>query len=184
MVMIPRADQYRGSGLGARRSGSRQSADGGRSSDGRRRTVDRRAPNAERRIPSPGILHHMPSDVDAAVISNARLSDDYSVLSLEAPEIAALALPGQFVMVKPSRGHGPAAAAAFLDLRDPARSRRRADWHLALEQTHRDRHPAAVRGRIRRTRGVPRSARTSRSSRSTRQRRPGWSPAAWASHHF
>ena len=49
----------------------------------------------------------MPSDVDAAVISNARLSDDYCVVSLEAPEIAALAQPGQFVMVKPSRGLDP-----------------------------------------------------------------------------
>jgi dihydroorotate dehydrogenase electron transfer subunit len=49
----------------------------------------------------------MPSDVDAAVISNARLSDDYCILSLEAPEIAALAQPGQFVMVKPSRGMDP-----------------------------------------------------------------------------
>jgi dihydroorotate dehydrogenase electron transfer subunit len=49
----------------------------------------------------------MPSDIDAAVLSNARLSDDYSVVSLEAPEIAALAQPGQFVMVKPSRGMDP-----------------------------------------------------------------------------
>jgi dihydroorotate dehydrogenase electron transfer subunit len=49
----------------------------------------------------------MPADVDAAVLSNARLSDDYSVLSLGAPEIAALALPGQFVMVKPARGLDP-----------------------------------------------------------------------------
>jgi dihydroorotate dehydrogenase electron transfer subunit len=49
----------------------------------------------------------MPADVDAAIISNARLSDDYSVLSLEAPEIAALAQPGQFVMVKPARGMDP-----------------------------------------------------------------------------
>ena len=37
----------------------------------------------------------MPSDIDAAVISNARLSDDYCIVSLEAPEIAALAQPGQ-----------------------------------------------------------------------------------------
>ena len=49
----------------------------------------------------------MPSDVDAAVISNARLSDDYCVVSLRAPEIAALAQPGQFVMVKPSGGLDP-----------------------------------------------------------------------------
>jgi len=49
----------------------------------------------------------MPSDVDAAVISNARLSDDYCVVSLDAPEIAATAQPGQFVMVKPARGLDP-----------------------------------------------------------------------------
>ena len=49
----------------------------------------------------------MPLDIDAAVISNTRLSDDYSVLALAAPEIAAVAQPGQFVMVKPSRGMDP-----------------------------------------------------------------------------
>jgi dihydroorotate dehydrogenase electron transfer subunit len=49
----------------------------------------------------------MPLDVDAAVISNTRLSDDYSVVALAAPEVAALARPGQFVMIKPSRGIDP-----------------------------------------------------------------------------
>ncbi len=49
----------------------------------------------------------MPVDVDAVVISNTRLSDDYSVIALAAPELAALAAPGQFVMVKPSRGADP-----------------------------------------------------------------------------
>ena len=46
-------------------------------------------------------------DVDAAVISNTRLSDDYSVVALAAPEIAAEARPGQFVMIKPCRGIDP-----------------------------------------------------------------------------
>jgi dihydroorotate dehydrogenase electron transfer subunit len=46
-------------------------------------------------------------DVDAAVISNARLSDDYSVVALAAPGIAASARPGQFVMIKPCRGIDP-----------------------------------------------------------------------------
>src|SRR5262245_34979216 len=46
-------------------------------------------------------------DVDAAVIANTRLSNDYSVLALAAPEIAATALPGQFVMLKTSRGMDP-----------------------------------------------------------------------------
>ncbi|MFL6281351.1 MAG: dihydroorotate dehydrogenase electron transfer subunit [Vicinamibacterales bacterium] len=49
----------------------------------------------------------MPIDVNAAVISNRRLSDDYSVLALAAPEIASLAEPGQFVMIKSSPGVDP-----------------------------------------------------------------------------
>jgi dihydroorotate dehydrogenase electron transfer subunit len=49
----------------------------------------------------------MPVDVDAAVISNTRLSHDYSVVALAAPAVAALAQPGQFVMIKPSRGTDP-----------------------------------------------------------------------------
>ncbi len=49
----------------------------------------------------------MPVDVDAAVITNTRLSDDYSVLALAAPAIAAAARPGQFVMLKTSRGMDP-----------------------------------------------------------------------------
>jgi dihydroorotate dehydrogenase electron transfer subunit len=49
----------------------------------------------------------MPVDLDAAVVANTRLSDDYNLISFAAPEIAALARPGQFVMVKPSRGTDP-----------------------------------------------------------------------------
>lgn len=49
----------------------------------------------------------MPVDVDAAVLANARLSEDYCVVSLAAPAIARLAQPGQFVMVKPARGTDP-----------------------------------------------------------------------------
>jgi dihydroorotate dehydrogenase electron transfer subunit len=43
-----------------------------------------------------------PVDIDATVIANARLSRDYSVLSLAAPEVGARTRPGQFVMVKPA----------------------------------------------------------------------------------
>ena len=71
----------------------------------------------------------MPIDIDAAVISNTRLSDDYSVVALAAPEIAALAQPGQFVMVKPSAGVDPLLRrpfSIFEILRDAARRRRRA----------------------------------------------------------
>ncbi len=43
-----------------------------------------------------------PVDIDATVIANARLSPDYSVLSLAAPEVGKRTQPGQFVMVKPA----------------------------------------------------------------------------------
>jgi len=42
-----------------------------------------------------------PVDIDATVIANTRLSRDYSVLSLAAPEVGKRTAPGQFVMVKP-----------------------------------------------------------------------------------
>jgi dihydroorotate dehydrogenase electron transfer subunit len=53
------------------------------------------------------ILVSMLVDVDAAVLENRRLSEHYSVLVLHAPPIAAAAQPGQFVMLKPSRGTDP-----------------------------------------------------------------------------
>jgi len=53
------------------------------------------------------MLRFMPVDIDAAVIANRRLSADYNVLSLAAPEIAATARPGQFVMIKTSGGQDP-----------------------------------------------------------------------------
>ena len=43
----------------------------------------------------------MPVDVSAEVISNVRLSEDYNVLTMAAPEIGEQTRPGQFVMVKP-----------------------------------------------------------------------------------
>ena len=49
----------------------------------------------------------MPIDVDAAVISNTRLSDEFNVVGLAAPAIAATARPGQFVMIKPNEGTDP-----------------------------------------------------------------------------
>ena len=48
-----------------------------------------------------------PVDIDARVIANARLSHDYSVLSLAAPEVGARTQPGQFVMVKPAGSGDP-----------------------------------------------------------------------------
>ncbi len=49
----------------------------------------------------------MPVDVDAVVISNTHLSDFYNVVALAAPDVARLARPGQFVMVKPDPGCDP-----------------------------------------------------------------------------
>ena len=49
----------------------------------------------------------MPTDVAAAVLSNRRLSSDYNVIALAAPEIAGVTAPGQFVMIKPSAGLDP-----------------------------------------------------------------------------
>lgn len=49
----------------------------------------------------------MPVDVEAKVLANTRLSSDYNIIALAAPEIAARVAPGQFVMVKPGRGTDP-----------------------------------------------------------------------------
>jgi dihydroorotate dehydrogenase electron transfer subunit len=49
----------------------------------------------------------MPIDVAAEVTANRPLSADYNVLALAAPAIAAVAAPGQFVMVKIGSGHDP-----------------------------------------------------------------------------
>jgi dihydroorotate dehydrogenase electron transfer subunit len=49
----------------------------------------------------------MPVDVPAVVLANTRLSPDYNVLSLDAPEVARDAAPGQFVMIKTSPGLDP-----------------------------------------------------------------------------
>jgi dihydroorotate dehydrogenase electron transfer subunit len=49
----------------------------------------------------------MPIDVVAEVLANARLSPDYNVVTLGAPDIARLAKPGQFVMIRPAIGLDP-----------------------------------------------------------------------------
>jgi dihydroorotate dehydrogenase electron transfer subunit len=49
----------------------------------------------------------MALDVAAPVMANRVLSDDYNVLALAAPAIAAQTAPGQFVMVKASPGFDP-----------------------------------------------------------------------------
>lgn len=49
----------------------------------------------------------MPLDIRAPVIENRALSEDYNVLALAAPAIAAQAAPGQFVMLKAAAGADP-----------------------------------------------------------------------------
>lgn len=49
----------------------------------------------------------VPADVQAQVLGNTRLSADYNVLLLDAPAIAAAALPGQFVMIRTGPGTDP-----------------------------------------------------------------------------
>ena len=46
-------------------------------------------------------------DVAAEVIANTRLSTDYNVLALAAPDVGRAAAPGQFVMLKPAAGFEP-----------------------------------------------------------------------------
>ena len=46
-------------------------------------------------------------DIDAVVLSNDRLSPDYNVVGIAAPEIATQSRPGQFVMVKRGLGTDP-----------------------------------------------------------------------------
>jgi dihydroorotate dehydrogenase electron transfer subunit len=65
----------------------------------------------------------VPVDIDAEVIANTPLSADYNVLALAAPEIASIAMPGQFVMVKARPGFEPLLRrpfSVFELLRDPA----------------------------------------------------------------
>ena len=66
----------------------------------------------------------MPVDVDAVVVSNTQLSNDYNVLALAAPAVASQAQPGQFVMVKLCGGGAPLLRrpfSVFEVLRDAAR---------------------------------------------------------------
>jgi dihydroorotate dehydrogenase electron transfer subunit len=49
----------------------------------------------------------MPVDADAEVLSNTRLSGDYCVVALRAPQLAAAIEPGQFVMVRTSGCEAP-----------------------------------------------------------------------------
>ena len=49
----------------------------------------------------------MPVDIDAAVTANRRLSADYNVIEFDAAAIAQAARPGQFVMIRTSRGLDP-----------------------------------------------------------------------------
>ena len=124
----------------------------------------------------------MPIDVaaarDRAIIGCRRLQ---RARALSAPAIAAAAAPGQFVMVKAGRGHDPLLRRPFSVFEVLRDARRRADRHLAAEQTDRRLDRPALR------RASPASASTAsvrsagRSRSSIRRPRRGWSPAASAS---
>ncbi|RPJ69029.1 MAG: dihydroorotate dehydrogenase electron transfer subunit [Acidobacteria bacterium] len=65
----------------------------------------------------------MPVDVDAEVLSNTRLSAEYCVIALRAPELATAIQPGQFVMVRATHGETPILRrpySIFDLLRDPS----------------------------------------------------------------
>src|SRR3989337_1023263 len=88
-----RAGRYRTSE--ARAAFQRCEARLGRASDASAAFAEVRSAEARSaRLSAPHILQHMPVDVDAAVISSTRLSADYSVVALAAPEVASLARPG------------------------------------------------------------------------------------------
>ena len=115
----------------------------------------------------------MPWDIDAEVIGNRRLSADYNVLSLAAPDIAAATEPGQFVMVKPGHGWRPAPAPAVLGVRDPPRLDRRAVGRQHPEQADR-RHDAALSMPRRRTARAAASDRSAGRSRCRTRPTEAW----------
>ena len=116
----------------------------------------------------------MPFDVvGGSDLPTRALSADYNVLALAAPDIAAAAAPGQFVMVKAGGGHDPLLRrpfSVFEMLRDAAGD---ADRLLAAQQAHRPVDAPAVRGATRRSRRLPRPARAGR-SRSSSRRAEAW----------
>ena len=125
-------------------------------------------------------FRRMPFDVAAEVIANTRLSPDYNVLALAAPEIARAAAPGTVRHGQAAAGPRSAAAAAVLDLRDPARRDGRAARPQPAQQARRRRHVAALRREAGRSHRRASARSASRSCRSIRRPRPGWSPAASA----
>src|SRR5262245_30087851 len=67
-------------------------------------------------------FREMPLDIPAEVIANTRLSSDYNVIALGAADVARIARPGQFVMVKPAGRDAPLLRrpfSIFEILRDP-----------------------------------------------------------------
>ena len=66
-------------------------------------------PSPQSRAPSlQGYTPYVPPvDVRATVISNVRLSPDYNVLTIAAPEVGAITEPGQFVMLKTTAASDP-----------------------------------------------------------------------------
>ena len=121
-----------------------------------------------------------PVDCEAVVRANARLSADYHVLTLDAPDVAARTQPGQFVMVKPGRGLDPLLRRPFSVFEILRDARGRADRRVDPQQDRRHGHRPALRARAPAS-GSPASARSAaRSRRRPPIARSGWSPAASA----
>ncbi len=100
-----------------------------------------------------------PVDIDATVIANARLSRDYSVLSLAAPEVGKRTQPGQFVMVKPAGITDPLLRRPFSVFEVLRNARGRGHRRQHPQQARRPQHQETLRARTGRRGVVPRSAR-------------------------
>ena len=71
---------------------------------------------------------HMLLDVAAEVMANTQLSPDYNVIALSAPEVARVAQPGQFVMIRTQPGLDPLLRRPFSIF-----ERLRAEWQASID---------------------------------------------------
>ncbi len=123
----------------------------------------------------------MPIDVAAHVVTNRALSTDYNVLALAAPEIAAAAAPGQFVMIKAGRGHDPLLRRPF-SIFEVLRDERGTPTGISILNKRIGVSTGLVYARADRDSASTASVRSDdRSRSSSRRARAGWWPAASAS---
>ena len=89
----------------------------------------------------------MPVDIDAAVTANRRLSADYNVIEFDAAAIAQAARPGQFVMIRTSRGLDPLLRRPF-SIFEIRRDRHGVATGISGRVTFDPDNPGAVKGKI------------------------------------